>query len=246
MEGEHEGARIPIEELQVRVCASGLSFWVSDEFYNHIWAFAAPEANPPLAEGETMPEVTVRHRRNLKERNIEGLRKQLAQQEAKLHRNEVKQGELAAAWAKDKAMFDRIQLALLKLEEEEPLPGMESPTCLGCEYKGRCENDPQKANYCPLNECPLQNLTSVAGRNIRVVPPTNLVSSDDERIVYVVAGPLQDIPQDAPPAQRTGTVAPIAESVGAEAAQRATLGSCKHGKVQGWCNKAECQEVPHG
>ena len=22
--------------------------------------------------------------------------------------------------------------------------------CRGCEYQGRCENDPQKADYCPL------------------------------------------------------------------------------------------------
>ena len=42
----------------------------------------------------------------------------IKQQEAKLHRNEVKQAELGAVWKIEKAVFDRMQLALLKLEEE--------------------------------------------------------------------------------------------------------------------------------
>ncbi len=72
--------------------------------------------------------------------------------------------------------------------------------------------------------------------------------------------------QDTPSAQRTGTIAPVAEVVvlppiadapvielrplkAEEAmivAHRAAPSKCKHDKVQGWCSKSECQEEPHG
>ncbi len=85
----------------------------------------------------------------------------------------------------------------------------------------------------------LETLATEPLPEVQVLIPTCILHG------YTIHDITAEPAQDVPPAQRLATPAPAAESVGAETPQgtaRATPTKCKHGKVQGWCIKAECQE----
>lgn len=37
-----------------------------------------------------------------------------------------------------------------KIRSSQPIAPADGGECCGCEYLGKCEDDPQKADYCPL------------------------------------------------------------------------------------------------
>ena len=157
-----------------------------------------------------------KHRRNPKERNIEGLRRQLAAEEVRSAQTRVAHESAQRAEARTRAALEALGA--------EMLPGMAEAETAGPSEDSRIVYVPR-----PMSEW----IDDFVTGPLQDIPQGNSTATIAPAAEFVGVTPSETPIADARAGAR--------ERVAVRRAGKTTT-ICPHGKVEGWCSKPECQE----